>query len=748
MFGIGTITGRIAPCTEELFNKAVDDPKVLEICQMISKLKQQALNTGDEKRIKWCNERVSQAKRLLPVITPMATFKDNIRKSANAIESGLNMLDIDHIDNPRVLWDEVKGKMPYKVMLVHVTPSGEGLRIIFVNPEGVTLADAQAKVAKALGVCYDAVTKDYARCSFLVCRDYIIYLDKDIFKAVKKQKAVKVAVAKEEPTTEEQPAVKAKPTSYPSNFKGISYDDIIGLLLMNAGYDTTPSLGERNNALYMLARNLRYVCDFDADFIISKLPDWELPEHEVRATVDSAIKSVRMATMPKVLQTLISKAKPKDEKEEAEAPSVFNDAVKCDGLIGSYVNLYPDYMKNAVYLSVVSCLGTLLTGLRGRSCDGSVLAPNFMLTIGAPQATGKSFMKIIANDILKPIRDEDKRQREEQKKIDKENKKNKDKEDYEEKEFEGVIRVLPSNTSNRILLERLDLAKGKHCVIVAEEIDSITKAEKSGKWSEKSDIYRLAYDNSEWGMDYASENSYKAVVPVYLNLLFSGTPIAVDRFFADLENGLVTRFLFADLPDTYGMKRPRRVFMSAEQQHDNEERLLRLYQQMEHTGTEDGLIWMDTEKMVNDTIEYYDEVQRKMYLGNQEVISRDLARRRYADYCVKMMMIETWLNDGVYTDEIRDRVIAIMEYCTEQLIKKYGKELDNSLSQSVEKINAPVNEKKNVLDLLPDEFTFEMLGDALTSIGNKKGSAGQVAHRLVRGGLIIKKSRGVYEKQK
>lgn len=741
MFGIGTITGKITPCSKGLFYSAIDAEKTKEICDLIATLQKQINTTSDSNKKKWAQDRISGVKRLLPVITPMAHFKNEQRKVANAIPSGLNMLDIDHIDNPRELWESVKDKMPYKTFIVHVTPSGYGLRIIFKQPSNLSIADAQLKVAKALKVNYDSVTKDLARCSFLVCRQYFIMIDDSIFEDV--EQAPDVEEEKKVPE-ETQTAV----TDFPKDFKGISYSSIIDALLLQAGYDSTPTTGERNNALYMLVRNLRYVCDFNAEFIASVLPNWDLPEHEVQNTIDSALKSVRMASMPSNVKKIIDGL----GKEQGAPVSLYDDKIEIspDGLIAEFVNLQPHNMRTAAYLVAMTCFGTLLTSLRGRGCDGSVLAPNFMLTVSAPQATGKSFMKRIFEMICAPIKAEDEKQRELLRKIDKENKRNKDKEDYEEQEFNGAIRLLPSNTSNRILLERLDLAKKKHCMIVAEEIDSITKAEKSGKWSEKSDIYRLAYDNSEWGQDYASENSYKAVVQVYLNLLFSGTPAAVARFFNDIENGLVTRFLFVDLPDTYGQKRPMRQFMSEEKEVEISEKLKKLYEKMQSTGTEDGLIWMDTTKMVEDAIAKYDEVQRLAYLTNQEEVCRDLARRRYADYVVKMMMIETYLNDGVYTEEIRDRVLSVMEFCTNQLIANYGDEINKSLNESVEKQAQAVarNKKVDMLKALPDEFTISDFVEVMKTHGYKtsSSSASTYCTRLVKAGLVVKLDRGKYKK--
>ena len=761
MFGIGYVTRKVEPCTKALLSEAIDSKNVADTCALIKRMVEKIEQTTDEKARKWCETRITQAKRSLPCITPMAHFKDYRRSEKNAIPSGLNMLDVDHVDEPRQLWEAVKPKCSVEVLAVHVTPSTRGLRIIFRQPEGKTIEEAQADLARELGVTYDGVTKDLARCSFLVPRDYFIFLDEEnLFKAPpslpKGEETTPPVLSQREGKVNTSATDETSNSSSPSGrsggaetFKGVPYNDIIELLLMQAGYDVTPTAGERNNALYMLARNLRYVCDFDAQFVISVLPDWGLAPAEVKRTVNSAINSVRMATMPKVLNEVIQNLQRRIESQSAEIyKSAFDYNVSEEGLIGEFVKCQPTYLKNAAYLTAMTCFGTLLTRLRGYGPDGRVLAPNFMLTVSAPQATGKSFMKRIVNQVLEPIKEEDDAQRKKMAEIEKENRRNKDKEGYEEKEFEGAIRLLPTNTSNRILLERMDKAKGQHLMIFAEEIDSITKAEKSGKWSEKSDIYRLAYDNSEWGQDYASENSYHAVVPLYLNLMFSGTPAAVNRFFNDIENGLITRFMFVDLPDTFGQKRPRISVMDEETRKHISEQVHALYKRMQNPGTEDGLVWMDTTKMCEDADRLYDEVQRRMYLCNQDDVSRDLARRRYCNYVVTMMMVETYINDGVYTDSIRDRVIAVVNLITEQLIANYGDEINKSLNESVEKqqTSKARSKKLDVLEQLPNQFTAQEYREALIAIGGSSSTSGTYLKRLKAGGIIELIDHGMYRK--
>ena len=102
-------------------------------------------------------------KKHLPVLTPHATYKDGVRKNKMAIPSGLSMYDIDHIADPKGYFNtmvrERVGELG--IDMAYVTPSTEGLRLIFEMPEGMTLAEAQKWMSEQLGDAnYDGSVKE------------------------------------------------------------------------------------------------------------------------------------------------------------------------------------------------------------------------------------------------------------------------------------------------------------------------------------------------------------------------------------------------------------------------------------------------------------------------------------------------------------------------------------------------------------------------------------------------------------
>ena len=138
-FGISqSIKSReVQVCTPTLLREALDHPQVARICAEIRDAWEQKtrgeLSAEDFETLK------GDLKKQLPILTPHATFKNGRRLNAEAIPSGLSIYDLDHIPNPEGRWAEI---MPRKeelgIVMAHITPSYEGLRLIFITPEAWT----------------------------------------------------------------------------------------------------------------------------------------------------------------------------------------------------------------------------------------------------------------------------------------------------------------------------------------------------------------------------------------------------------------------------------------------------------------------------------------------------------------------------------------------------------------------------------------------------------------------------------
>ena len=604
----GVSKGEPKVLTAEKWNELLDSAQVKDICARIASLDTQAADY---------NERKQALKKRLPVILPHAqSFKNGKRVSADAVASGLAMLDVDHVAEPREWWNsllKVASTEHLKangIVLVAVTASGKGLRVIGerlrVTGDGLpeTIESTQMRMAEVLGIKeYDAVTKDLARASFVVPRDYVLYVDEEHLLFMNEQRIdatdgkggqsdcpvreERLALpphieqnhaddnaALKVPRTEHllalppyngsnyaaegenaEPASDAGLTDGELCYRGVPYKEIVEQLLIATGNGGGAEVGERNTVYFMLANYMRYICDFSAEVLLQVLPDFGLGEAERKQAINSAIGRPRKSEMPMVLQGAIAVCERERSIVESQKSKVESRTAaelplpELPRLLRLLCRRLPEEYRAAMVIASLPVLGTLATRVRFEYLDRQEQSLSFFSCVTAPAASGKSFIRKPVDLLLTPINEQDAIEREKEQAY-----KDKLRASKNSKNQPEDPHACPRNNGVSIsiakLLQLLTYAEGKHLIGIGEEMDTLVKSERAGVWSQKSDIYRLAFDNAEYGQAYMSDASFNAHIKVYYNLLLTGTPNSMKRFFKDLENGLATRVAFAQLPDT------------------------------------------------------------------------------------------------------------------------------------------------------------------------------------------------------
>ena len=128
-----------------------------------------------------------------------------------------------------------------------------------------------------------------------------------------------------------------------------------------------------------------------------------------------------------------------------------------------------------------------------------------------------------------------------------------------EEEPETTIRVVPPTISKTVLTKRADMYErvfGDTLTfwMFAEELAQVTDAGKNG-YSNLRTIMRTAYDlGSLFGIDFASDNSYSAIVDINICSMFCATPSAIDDYFDKkaIEGGNITRTILCKLDENIG----------------------------------------------------------------------------------------------------------------------------------------------------------------------------------------------------
>ena len=730
--------GTPQPCTREIFEGMLGSPAVKAVCERIGSLDPQAEGYADEK---------NRLKRQLPIIIPHAqSFKGTKRKSEDAEPSGLVMLDVDHVADPQSVYAQQVAPVveAQRIYFAAITPSGHGLRLIAERLRGEAIEDAQCRLAKACGFeQIDGVTKDLARASYMMPREMVLHYDPQaLFEAPKEEDAMAALAALPAGDTPEAVREGALAADEPA-YKGIPYSAIAQQLMALIGSGDGAEQGERNTVYFSLANYMRYICDFNADLLLSALPAFGLSEEERRRTIHSALGRPRKNYIPATLQSAITICEQQRKTEKAFELTPIEELVKgvelprLPRLLQLVLRRVPETYRPALIIALLPVLGTLATRVRFLYLDKQKHSLSFFSCISAPAASGKSCIRKPIDLLLTPINEQDAIER-------------KKEQDYKEqlratknaKMQPQDPHACPRNNGVNIsiakLLQLLTYAEGKHLIGICEEMDTLLKTERAGTWSQKSDIYRLGFDNAEYGQAYMSDNSFSAKVPVYYNLLLTGTPGSMHRFFKQdtIENGLMTRTCFAQLPDTSYAEMP--VFEPYSQRERDE-----IIGWARKLDQEEGEISCTVvERAIAQWVE--EKRQRALDADNH---AADILRRRCAVIGFRAGMLCFLLENRIPKRSIGEFATWVAEYVFVNQMELFGDKLEQELTASLDRSER--GSLTALIDLLPTVFcTHDLI--ALRAKRGQSVKPNAVATLLLRwekAGRITKLAPGQYQKQ-
>ena len=797
MFGISrSVRSReVQVCTPELFHRAIKGSKVSLICAEIEdaleKLRRGELKKEEYERMK------TQLKSQLPILTPHATFKNGRRLNADAIPSGLSIYDKDHIPNPKGYWEEKQKILAQKsvldsICLVHVTPSTEGLRLIFKIPKGMTLAEAQKWMSEQLeDNDYDSCVKDLARPSFLVPEDYILYIDEaKLFEVANTSLNIKEGSASESenlkegsasesedlkqgglhrtnnrnsvasnnkgegfdapPTLErsgserrvgavspsplrgegrgerwsppyeggtgwlEKPSLEGeeKPaeTQFPQEYNGIPYATLVTKLVELLGGE--PQHGSRNTFIFTLACYLRYICDDNADWVKSVIPIFGEEQRRAFTTVESACARKQSHVMPGIVRKAIKLCQDELEKgqgknyEEADFGDIGNPdsyfyhvnelPPKLPRLIKLLVSKTPKMYQPAVSQAVFPPLAAHLCSTRFRYIDNVEHEATLMSILCAPTGSGKECVSEPINHIMADIRTRDAEQRAREKAWKDECNSKGSNKDKRERPEGLVIQEVNIDMTNPAFVLRMKEAEEHFLYAKVNELNLFDALK--GKTNQHFRIMELAFDLGIYGQDRVGVQSVTETVRVRFNWNASCTPKKCrDYFRRVVTDGPVSRISFSTIDRRpCGSEIP--VYGSYDAAFDEE---LRPY--IENLVKARGLVdcpqaFKLAQKLVGENAEFA-RLSQNYVFENLSFRANVIA---YLKACVLYvangMKWEKSIEDFVRWSERYDL------WCKLKLFGQMIYEADNEQAKTDKEF---VSGPKNLLRMLPDEFTLE-----------------------------------------
>lgn len=396
-------------------------------------------------------------------------------------------------------------------------------------------------------------------------------------------------------------------------------------------------------------------------------------------------------------------------------------------VIREIVSNAPKNRKIASFVASVSPLCAMCPRVRLHYYyDSRPSALLLQVLIEGAQSSGKSFAADIESLIMdKTLKARDKAMRRLEQEYRDKKKRRKATERLEE-EPETTIRVVPPTISKTVLTKRADLYErvlGDTLTfwMFAEELAQVTDAGKNG-YSNLRTIMRTSYDlGSQFGIDFASDNSYSAIVDINICSMFCATPAALDEYFDKkaIEGGNITRTVLCKLADDIGEEGALFIPYSREQRARIDSMLTRL---MDATYAGDGslrpTVELDMSWLDKTVCHWVREKGKEASLSGSQAL--DVFRKRSSVSAFRIAALCQYLYvmeengrvnatgiDATIQRRVRQIYLYMAEYILHGMLERWGAKFEelNSKREAAQKAGP----KEILFDQLTDTFTREQL---------------------------------------
>lgn len=390
-------------------------------------------------------------------------------------------------------------------------------------------------------------------------------------------------------------------------------------------------------------------------------------------------------------------------------------------IIREVVSNAPANRKLPCFVACLAPLCALASRVRLRyyyDCQ-RVSALLLQVIIEAPQSSGKQFAADIEHLLMDhTLKSHDQEQRRAEQKF-RERRHNRAQNEKLEDEPKTTIRVIPATISKTVLVKRADFYERNLGDVLtfwmfAEELAQVTDAGKQG-YSNLRTIMRTAYDfGSRFGMDFASDNSYSAIVDINICSMFCATPSALDDYMDKkaVEGGNITRTVLCQLEDQIGADGAMFKPYTPEQMQVINGTLHKL---MADTYTPEGALkdelYLDTSWIDRDVRRWCQQKGKEALQSGSAAL--DVFRKRSSVSAFRIMALCYYLY-GLESDDqqqaqrrCRKLYNFFADYILKMLLRRWGRTFEDLQAKRVN-LSADTGRPK-LIDRLPKEFSRDQL---------------------------------------
>lgn len=335
---------------------------------------------------------------------------------------------------------------------------------------------------------------------------------------------------------------------------------------------------------------------------------------------------------------------------------------KAPSFIQTILDGCPKGYEDAMLFALLSELGAMcFSKVRAVYLDGVKHSPSLMVIIEATFGAGKGKFETAYNTLFERIIELD------QAKLANEG-------------FPYIIQTMGINTSRSKFYDVTVNNQGVHQFVLESEISAVTEVLKKPNGLSYEHL-RKAFENGSVFQNNKAKDAVTGLFPVFLNVVFTGTPEAVEKFIGkEIEGGTASRFIWGTFPEsgrdiaTLHLPQSEELEQMRDQIEEWHNRYCYYTQGNRDIVKEETMVNLD---YVNVALKQWLNFQydRSVQDGNsarKDIRSRAAAIAFHCAIVLHMLWGQPEDEDIAARKSVIDLTLYIADYCVERFIQKFG----------------------------------------------------------------------------